>query len=248
MATTVTTAGTAYDVNRRLVITAGPTVAAVLAAAAWLLVTHEGAATTVQRATDYELTSAVATDVAVKNAAKRAGFEVAAPNATLPGGLNLWVAAAEYGPEGAGWNLNSVVLDYYVGSTPTRVNDLLNYRGPRVQIVYRAVPGTPPHDYEAVPEFSDDRASVFVSRSAVPGYATDVYMVQGVSQSAEVRVWNPEAGPIPPPPSCHRSFEASLRPSGDVYQKASCWPPATACGSVGGRPSPRSGLRRRFGP
>jgi hypothetical protein len=181
----------------RLLVSAAFLATAVLGGSAWLLVTHEGAATPVQRATDYELTSAVAPDVAVKNAAKRAGFEVAAPDATFPGGLNLWVAAAEYGPEGAGWNLNTVVLDYYVGSPPGRVNELLNYRGPRVQIVYRAVPGTPPHDYEAVPEFWNDRASVFVSRSAVPGYATDVYMVQGVSQSAEVRVWNPEAGPIP---------------------------------------------------
>ncbi len=197
MAMTVTTAGSRYSVNRRLVITAALIVAAALAAATWLLVTHEGAATPVQRATDYELTSAVAPDIAVRNAAERAGIEVAAPDATLPGGLNLWVAAAEYGPEGVGWNLNTVVLDYYVGSAPNKVNELLNYRGPRVQIVYRGVPGTPPLDYEAVPELSNPNASVFVSRSAVPGSATDLYMVQGVSQSAEVRVWNPEAGPIP---------------------------------------------------
>lgn len=123
MAMTVTTAGSQYSVNRRLVVAAVVMVAAALVATAWLLVTHEGSATPVQRAADYELTSAVAPDIAVRNAAERAGVAVAVPSATLPGGLSLWVAAAEYGPEGVGWNLNTVVLDYYVGPAPEKVNN-----------------------------------------------------------------------------------------------------------------------------
>ncbi len=184
-------------IMRRLVVSASFLMVTVLGGAAWLLIAHDSSATPVQRATDYELTSAVAPEVAVRHAAERAGIDVAVPMTTLPGGLNLWVAAAEYGPEGVGWNLNTVVLDYYVGSAPEKVNELLNYRGPRVQIVYRGVPGTPAGDYVAVSGLSNANANVLVNRSAVSGHATDVYMVQGASQSAEVRVWNPTQGPIP---------------------------------------------------
>jgi hypothetical protein len=197
MALIVTTTGSRYSAHRGLVITMAVAVSAVLAVATWLLIAHEGSATPVQRPTDYELTSAVAPDIAVSHAAERAGFEVAVPITTLPGGLNLWVAAAEYGPEGVGRNLNTVVLDYYVGPAPEKVNELLNYRGPRVQIVYRGVPGAPTADYVDVPGVSNSNAKVFVTRSAVPGVSTDAYMVQGASQSAEVRVWNPAQGPIP---------------------------------------------------
>lgn len=66
-----------------------------------------------------------------------------------------------------------------------------------MQIVYRGVPGAPTADYVDVLGVSNSNAKVFVTRSAVPDVSTDAYMVQGASQSAEVRVWNPTQGPIP---------------------------------------------------
>lgn len=187
--------------SRRLVFCSACMVAAVAGSALWLVLSpSNGAAEPVHPEPDYALAAVEGPSSAVDTVAGHAGITAQAPASQLPEGLELWVAAAEYGPQGKSSNstLNTVVLDYYQGPGPKDVSSLLAYRGLRLQLVFHATPGLQPPDSSPVTDAEGGSTAVFLTTSDIPGNATDSYLVNGPNSSVEVRIWNTATGEIPP--------------------------------------------------
>lgn len=137
--------------------------------------------------------------VAVEQASGAAGVPAFDAAKALPAGLALWVAAAEFGPEGPGQPsvANRVVLDYYDGNVPRTPQEVVEYRGLRVQVVFYGVQVTPDSSFQEVAPAPAGGATVLRKQSELPGTATDVYFVQRAGASVEVRVWDTAGKAIP---------------------------------------------------
>lgn len=186
---------------RRLVFFSVCALSAMAGSALWLAVSpSDGAADPVRPSPDYALAAVEGSDAAVGIVAGHAGISATAPVSQLPAGLELWVAAAEYGPEGRGSSplMNTVVLDYYEGSGPKDLSSLLAYRGLRLQLVFHATPGRQPPDSSVITQDEGGSTNVYLTTSGIPGNATDSYLVNGPKSSVEVRIWNTATGRIPP--------------------------------------------------
>jgi len=182
------------------VLVAGLSLAGLAGSASWLAFGARNTSAQPQDvAPDYALAANVGSAAAVEKVSGHAEVPAFAPVAELPGGLELWVAAVEYGPQGKASDrmLNTVVLDYYQGAGPHDISSLLSYRGLRLQLVFHSSPGFQPPASAVILAETDNASAIFYTHAEVAGMATDSYLVNGPRNGVEVRIWNTATGQIP---------------------------------------------------
>ena len=109
---------------------------------------------------------------------------------TPPDSAALWVVALEPGPGGSRQQGASVVLDYYSSehAVPKELSDLAGYRGLRIQVIYRGLPGGPGSESTLLSASTDREIRV------VGGDTGASYYVSRDGQTVEVRVWSTGGG------------------------------------------------------
>lgn len=168
------------------------------AVAGFALFGSEGMAQPQREPADFSLTSDTSPSDAVRKASADSGVNALLPRSELPAGLNLWIAAAEYGPEGkrSSYGLNSVVLDYYQGRAPEKGADLIVYRGLRLQIVFRQADASAPPNSKQLSGFAGS-AQLFKYDPQAADDETQAYLLSGDGRSIEVRLWSTADGRLP---------------------------------------------------
>jgi hypothetical protein len=173
---------------RTPVLIAASLAAIVIVAGAVFAVTRDSGADQFRPLPDHALAGSHDMGTAFAELARRAGIDASLPGA--PRGGALWVVAVEPGPPGS--NLKTLVLDYYFSDAkpPKEVGDLGAYAGPRVQVIYRPLPGSAPTGEKVT--LGDGREATVVRSE---GGA--VYYVPRGDSLIEVRAWSTSDAPAP---------------------------------------------------